>query len=93
MASAGAAVARARCRKLLYSGADRVWLYAVILTVGYMVSRGLAKSGSPDPYTEERWADRMRFALWGLVLAAVLFIISGGHILLLLSSWFFHSAG
>jgi hypothetical protein len=34
--------------------ADRVWLYAVILTVGYMVSRGFAKSGSRDPYTEER---------------------------------------
>lgn len=24
----------------------QVWLYAVILTVGYMISRGLAKSGS-----------------------------------------------
>ena len=34
--------------------ADRVWLYAVILTVGYMLSRGCAKSGSRDPYTEER---------------------------------------
>jgi hypothetical protein len=34
--------------------ADRVWLYAVLLTIGYMVSRGLAKSGSRDPYTEER---------------------------------------
>ncbi len=34
--------------------ADRVWLYAVILTVGYMLSRGFAKSGSRDPYTEER---------------------------------------
>ena len=34
--------------------ADRVWLYAVILTVGYMVSRGFAKSGSRDPYTEQR---------------------------------------
>jgi hypothetical protein len=33
---------------------DRVWLYAVILTVGYMLSRGFAKSGSRDPYTEER---------------------------------------
>jgi len=31
-------------------GARQVWLYATILTVGYMVSRGLAKSGSPDPY-------------------------------------------
>jgi hypothetical protein len=30
--------------------AQKVWLYATILTVGYMVSRGLAKSGSRDPY-------------------------------------------
>lgn len=34
--------------------ADRVWLYAVIPTVGYMVSRGFAKAGSRDPYTDER---------------------------------------
>jgi hypothetical protein len=34
--------------------ADRVWLYAMVLTVGYMVSRGLAKPGSPDYYTDER---------------------------------------
>ena len=27
-------------------GAKQAWLYATILTVGYMVSRGLAKSGS-----------------------------------------------
>jgi hypothetical protein len=32
--------------------ADRVWLYATILTVGYMVSRGLAKTGSRQPYDE-----------------------------------------
>jgi len=32
-------------------GASKVWLYATILTVGYMVSRGLAKAGSRDPYT------------------------------------------
>ena len=31
-------------------GAQDVWLYATILTVGYMISRGLAKSGSRDPY-------------------------------------------
>jgi hypothetical protein len=31
-------------------GARQVWLYATILTVGYLLSRGLAKSGSPDPY-------------------------------------------
>jgi hypothetical protein len=32
---------------------DEVWLFATILTVGYMVSRGLAKSGSSEPY----WSD------------------------------------
>jgi hypothetical protein len=31
-------------------GARQVWLYATVLTVGYMLSRGLAKSGSRDPY-------------------------------------------
>jgi hypothetical protein len=35
-------------------GARQVWLYATILTVGYMVSRGLAKSGSRDPYDADR---------------------------------------
>jgi hypothetical protein len=35
-------------------GADRTWLYATILTVGYMISRGLAKAGSRDPYTDSR---------------------------------------
>jgi hypothetical protein len=35
-------------------GAKQVWLYVTVLTVGYMLSRGLAKSGSRDPYTEDR---------------------------------------
>jgi hypothetical protein len=35
-------------------GAKQAWLYVTILTVGYMVSRGLAKSGSREPYTENR---------------------------------------
>ena len=34
--------------------ANQVWLYATILTVGYMISRGLAKSGSREPYTDDR---------------------------------------
>jgi hypothetical protein len=34
-------------------GSRTVWLYATILTVGYMVSRGLAKSGSHEPYTDD----------------------------------------
>jgi hypothetical protein len=33
-----------------YFAGDKVWLYATILTVGYLVSRGLAKSGSREPY-------------------------------------------
>jgi hypothetical protein len=31
-------------------GARQAWLYITILTVGYMVSRGLAKSVSRDPH-------------------------------------------
>jgi hypothetical protein len=33
--------------------AVRAWLYVAIVGVGYMVSRGLAKAGSREPY----WAD------------------------------------
>ena len=29
-----------------YFQADKAWLYVVVLSVGYMLSRGLAKSGS-----------------------------------------------
>ena len=35
-------------------GARQAWLYVTILTVGYMISRGLAKSGSREPYDEDR---------------------------------------
>jgi len=34
-------------------GARQAWLYVTILTVGYMVSRGLAKAGSRQPYDED----------------------------------------
>lgn len=34
--------------------AVRAWLYVAIVAVGYMVSRGLSKAGSREPY----WADR-----------------------------------
>jgi hypothetical protein len=33
--------------------ARQAWLYVTILGAGYFVSRGLAKSGSHDPYTDE----------------------------------------
>ena len=55
---AGILVAGALSKASHYGGqhdpfrADRVWLYATILTVGYMVSRGLAKAGSRQPYDE-----------------------------------------
>lgn len=32
--------------------ARQAWLYVAIVTAGYMVSRGLAKSGSREPYYE-----------------------------------------
>ncbi len=32
-------------------GAASAWLYVTLLTIGYMVSRGLAKSGSRERYT------------------------------------------
>jgi len=35
-------------------GAKQAWLYVTILTGGYMISRGLAKSGSREPYDEDR---------------------------------------
>jgi hypothetical protein len=31
-------------------GAKAAWLYVTLLTIGYMVSRGLAKAGSRDAY-------------------------------------------
>jgi len=34
-------------------GADRAWMYVTILTVGYMVSRGLAKAGSREAYDDD----------------------------------------
>ena len=33
-------------------GADPAWRYVTFLTVGYMISRGLAKSGSRNPRAE-----------------------------------------
>jgi hypothetical protein len=33
--------------------ADDTWLVVGVLTVGYMISRGLAKAGSRDPYWDD----------------------------------------
>jgi hypothetical protein len=33
-------------------GAQEAWLYVTALTIGYMISRGLAKSGSREHYDD-----------------------------------------
>jgi len=55
LAIAGGAIAL-RARRGDTNGTDefiarQAWLYVSIVTAGYLVSRGLAKSGSRDPYT------------------------------------------
>jgi hypothetical protein len=37
-----------------YFRADKAWLYIVGLTVGYVISRGLAKAGSADHGSDDR---------------------------------------
>jgi hypothetical protein len=39
-------------------GAQEAWFYVTLLTIGYMISRGLAKSGSRDFYDDEPSNDR-----------------------------------
>ena len=51
-----AAVATVLIASLVVDGfnATEGWRFFTYLAIGYMISRGLAKSGSRDPY----WADR-----------------------------------
>jgi hypothetical protein len=35
-----------------YFRADKAWFYVVLLTIGYLISRGLAKSGGHDRYDD-----------------------------------------
>src|SRR4051794_30563302 len=35
-----------------YFRGDKAWFYVVLLTIGYLLSRGLAKSGSREPRDE-----------------------------------------
>ena len=37
-----------------FFAADKVWLYVTLLTIGYKISRGIAKAGVRDPYFAER---------------------------------------
>jgi hypothetical protein len=34
-------------------GAQEAWFYVTLLTIGYMISRGLAKSGSREPFDDD----------------------------------------
>jgi hypothetical protein len=43
-----------------YFAADKVWLYLTILASAYMISRGLAKSGSREPYWSDSGQNRTR---------------------------------
>ena len=36
-----------------YFNAAQVWLYITIVTLGYLISRGIAKSGSRQPYWDD----------------------------------------
>ncbi len=52
-----AAVAAVLIAGLIMDGfnATETWRYFTYLTIGYLISRGLAKSGSRDPYrTDDR---------------------------------------
>jgi hypothetical protein len=35
-----------------YFRADKAWWYITLLTIGYVIARGLAKSGSREPYDD-----------------------------------------
>ncbi len=43
-----------------YFAADKVWLYITLLTIGYMVSRGISKAGSREPYWQESGQNRLQ---------------------------------
>jgi len=36
-----------------FFAADKVWLYVTLLGIGYLISRGIAKSGVRDPYWDQ----------------------------------------
>ena len=37
-----------------YFRADKAWWYLTLLTIGYMIARGLTKSGSREPSDDDR---------------------------------------
>jgi len=60
LAVVGVLIASAVADEASDFGTQEAWLYITLLTVGYMISRGLAKAGSRDFYDDEH--DRNRDA-------------------------------
>jgi hypothetical protein len=60
-------------------GADDVWLYATIATAAYLISRGLAKSGSRDPYWDDPNASSDDGSLTDRVKEAAQVLTDGGQ--------------
>ena len=57
VAVVGVLIASAMADEASDFGAQEAWFYVSLLTIGYMVSRGLAKSGSRDFYDDTADAD------------------------------------
>ena len=54
-----------------FFAADKVWLYITILSAAYFISRGLAKSGSRDPYWDNQGGDEQEGTIADRIEAAV----------------------
>ena len=52
-AVAGVLIASALADEASDFGTQEAWFYVTLLTIGYMISRGLAKSGSRDFYDDD----------------------------------------
>jgi hypothetical protein len=57
LAVAGVVVTAFTVEKDTDFGPERAWLYITILTVGYLLSRGLAKAGTPERYEDDYYDD------------------------------------
>ena len=54
----GVLIAAAMADEASDFGTQEAWFYVSLLTIGYMISRGLAKSGSRDFYDDGTHASR-----------------------------------
>ena len=57
VAVVGVLVASAMADEASDFGTQEAWFYITLLTIGYMVSRGLAKAGSRDFYDDDAARD------------------------------------